>query len=157
MSKSLAIKWIVIIVILLGSMALIYPNYRWYSKPAAEREKLESLGDKPQRLLNLGLDLRGGSSLAWMQEMMKRQQEEGIPAAKQPQRRTLKDFIADINNADQNNEIIVDIAALSDPDMMAQQQDAGFAAALQGTPAKQKTTMNFIVDGTADIMVDVID
>ena len=63
MSKSLAIKWIVIIVILLGSMALIYPNYRWYSKPAAEREKLESLGDKPQRLLNLGLDLRGGSSL----------------------------------------------------------------------------------------------
>ena len=63
MSKSLAIKWIVIIVILLGSMALIYPNYRWYSKPEAERTKLESLGEKPQRLLNLGLDLRGGSSL----------------------------------------------------------------------------------------------
>ena len=32
---------------------------------------------------------------------------------------------------------------------------AGFAAALAGTPAKQKTTMNFIVDGTADIMVEV--
>ena len=112
---------------------------------------------KQQRTGKLALNVRGGSSLAWMQEMMKRQQEEGIPAAKQPQRRTLKDFIADINNADQNNEIIVDIAALPDPDMMAQQQDAGFAAALQGTPAKQKTTMNFIVDGTADIMVDVID
>ena len=112
---------------------------------------------KQQRAGKLALNVRGGSSLAWMQEMMKRQQEEGIPAAKQPQRRTLKDFIADINNADQNNEIIVDIAALPDPDMMAQQQDAGFAAALQGTPAKQKTTMNFIVDGTADIMVDVID
>ena len=112
---------------------------------------------KQQRAGKMALNVRGGSSLAWMQEMMKRQQEEGIPAAKQPQRRTLKDFIADINNADQNNEIIVDIAALPDPDMMAQQQDAGFAAALQGTPAKQKTTMNFIVDGTADIMVDVID
>ena len=105
----------------------------------------------------MALNVRGGSSLTWMQELMKRQQEEGIPAAKKPQRRTLKDFIADINNADQNNEIIVDIAALPDPDMAAQQQDTGFAAALAGTPAKQKTTMNFIVDGTADIMVEVTD
>lgn len=112
---------------------------------------------KGQRPGKLALNVRGGSSLAWMQELMKRQQEEGIPAAKKPQRRTLKDFIADINNADQNNEIIVDIAALPNPDMMAQQQDGGFAAALAGSPAKQKTTMNFIVDGTADIMVDVVD
>ena len=110
---------------------------------------------KQQRPGKMALNVRGGSSLAWMQELMKRQQEEGIPAAKKPQRRTLKDFIADINNADQNNEIIVDIAALPDPDMAAQQQDTGFAAALAGTPAKQKTTMNFIVDGTADIMVEV--
>ncbi len=63
MSKSLAIKWIVIIVVLLGSLALIYPNYRWYSKPSAERAKLEALGERPARMLNLGLDLRGGSSL----------------------------------------------------------------------------------------------
>ena len=105
----------------------------------------------------MALNVRGGSSLAWMQELMKRQQEEGIPAAKKPERRTLKDFIADINNADQNNDIIVDIAALPDPDMMAeQQQDAGFGAALTGTPARQKTTMNFIVDGSADIMVNVV-
>lgn len=110
---------------------------------------------KQQRPGKMALNVRGGSSLAWMQELMKRQQEEGIPAAKKPQRRTLKDFIADINNADQNNEIIVDIAALPDPDMAAQQQDTGFAAALAGTPAKQKTTMNFIVDGTADIMVEI--
>ena len=63
MSKSLAIKWIVIIVVLLGSLALIYPNYSWYSKPSAERAKLEAMGDRPERMLNLGLDLRGGSSL----------------------------------------------------------------------------------------------
>ena len=78
-----------------------------------------------------------------MQELMKRQQEEGIPAAKKPQRRTLKDFIADINNADQNNEIIVDIAALPDPDMAAQQQDTGFAAALAGTPCQAENNHEF--------------
>ena len=112
---------------------------------------------KQQPAGKMALNVRGGSSLAWMQELMKRQQEEGIPAAKKPERRTLKDFIADINNADQNNDIIVDIAALHDPELMAeQQQDAGFGAALTGTPAKQKTTMNFIVDGSADIMVNVV-
>ena len=112
---------------------------------------------KQQPAGKMALNVRGGSSLAWMQELMKRQQEEGIPAAKKPERRTLKDFIADINNADQNNDIIVDIAALPDPELMAeQQQDAGFGAALTGTPAKQKTTMNFIVDGSADIMVNVV-
>ena len=49
MSKSLAIKWIVIIVVLLGSLALIYPNYRWYSKPSAERAKLEEAQKEIER------------------------------------------------------------------------------------------------------------
>ena len=63
MSNKLAVKWGLIIVILLGALYLIYPNYEWYSKPLAEREKLDTLGERPKRMLNLGLDLRGGSSL----------------------------------------------------------------------------------------------
>ena len=63
MSNKLAVKWGLIIAILLGSLYLIYPNYKWYSKPLAEREKLDTLGERPKRILNLGLDLRGGSSL----------------------------------------------------------------------------------------------
>lgn len=63
MSNKLAVKWGLIIVILLGALYLIYPNYKWYSKPLAEREKLDTLGERPKRMLNLGLDLRGGSSL----------------------------------------------------------------------------------------------
>ena len=63
MSNKLAVKWGLIIAILLGSLYLIYPNYKWYSKPLAERETLDTLGERPKRMLNLGLDLRGGSSL----------------------------------------------------------------------------------------------
>ncbi len=59
MSNKLAVKWGLIIVILLGALYLIYPNYEWYSKPLAEREKLDTLGERPKRMLNLGLDLRG--------------------------------------------------------------------------------------------------
>ncbi|MDR0734822.1 MAG: hypothetical protein LBG16_03935, partial [Elusimicrobiota bacterium] len=61
--NKLAIKWSLILIILFGSLALLYPSYEWYSKTPAEREKLESTGDRPKRILNLGLDLRGGSAL----------------------------------------------------------------------------------------------
>ena len=63
MSTKLAVKWGLIIALLLGAVILIYPNYKWYSKPLAEREKLDTLGERPKHMLNLGLDLRGGSSL----------------------------------------------------------------------------------------------
>ena len=61
--NKLAIKWTIVIIAIFGAVALLYPSYEWYSKTTAEREKLEATGDRPKRILNLGLDLRGGSSL----------------------------------------------------------------------------------------------
>jgi len=43
---------------------LLYPTAAWYSLPIAEREKRETLKDPIlSRILNLGLDLRGGTHL----------------------------------------------------------------------------------------------
>ena len=61
--NKLAFKWGLILLILIGSVALLYPSYEWYAKTPAEREKLEASNSRPKRILNLGLDLRGGSSL----------------------------------------------------------------------------------------------
>ena len=61
--NKLAFKWGLILLILVGSVSLLYPSYEWYSKTPQEREKLEASGSRPKRILNLGLDLRGGSSL----------------------------------------------------------------------------------------------
>lgn len=81
MSNKLAVKWGLIIAILLGSLYLIYPNYKWYSKPLAEREALDTLGDRPKRMLNLGLDLRGGSSLLLELEVSKLSAKEPLNEA----------------------------------------------------------------------------
>ena len=81
MSNKLAVKWGLIIAILLGSLYLIYPNYKWYSKPLAEREKLDTLGERPKRMLNLGLDLRGGSSLLLELEVAKLNTKEPLNEA----------------------------------------------------------------------------
>lgn len=61
--NKLAFKWGLIGLIFIGSIALLYPSYEWYAKTPAEREKLEASGSRPKHILNLGLDLRGGSSL----------------------------------------------------------------------------------------------
>ncbi|MBQ2313085.1 MAG: hypothetical protein II183_02865, partial [Elusimicrobiaceae bacterium] len=61
--NKLAFKWGLIALIFIGSVALLYPSYEWYSKTPAEREKLEASNSRPKHILNLGLDLRGGSSL----------------------------------------------------------------------------------------------
>lgn len=81
MSNKLAVKWGLIIAILLGSLYLIYPNYKWYSKPLAERETLDTLGERPKRMLNLGLDLRGGSSLLLELEVSKLSAKEPLNEA----------------------------------------------------------------------------
>ena len=112
---------------------------------------------KDQREGKLPLTVRGGSSLAWIQNLLRKQREEGVPAQQKDNRKTLNDFIKSINDADQNNDLIVDIAAGQEaPNAAMQSQAGGFASMLEGSPMKQKTTMNFIVDGTTDIVVDVV-
>ncbi|ACC98118.1 Protein-export membrane protein SecD [Elusimicrobium minutum Pei191] len=63
MSNKVLVKWAVILVALFASVYLLYPVYKWYSLSNEDRAKLEASGDRPKNILNLGLDLRGGSSL----------------------------------------------------------------------------------------------
>ena len=105
----------------------------------------------------LALQVRGGSSMAWIMELLRKQQQEGVPAAKkQEQRRTLADYVKATNNADKNNEIIVDIAT-GQQQMNANPngQDAGLAGMLAGSPFKQKFPFDFIIDGEGEVSVEV--
>ena len=108
----------------------------------------------------LNLQVRGGSSMAWIIELLRKQQQEGVPAAKkQEQRRTLADYVQATNNADKNNEIIVDIASgqqQMNANPNAQIPDAGLAGMLAGSPFKQKYPFDFIVDGEGEVSVEVV-
>lgn len=108
----------------------------------------------------LALQVRGGSSMAWIMELLRKQQQEGVPAAKkQEQRRTLADYVKSVNKADKNNEIIVDIATgqqQMNANPNAQIPDAGLAGMLSGSPFKQKYPFDFIVDGEGEVSVEVV-
>ena len=61
------------------------------------------------------------------------------------------------NNADKNNEIIVDIATgAQPPNAENPAPDAGLAGMLAGSPFKQKYPFDFIIDGEGQVSVEVI-
>ncbi|MBQ4493880.1 MAG: protein translocase subunit SecD [Elusimicrobiaceae bacterium] len=76
--NKLAVKWTIILIALFGSVALLYPTYEWYSRTPEEREVLEASGDRPKRIVNLGLDLRGGSSLLLELDVSKLEGNESL-------------------------------------------------------------------------------
>ncbi len=104
----------------------------------------------------LALSVRGGSSMAWIINLLRKQQEEGAPAAqKKNTERTLADYVQSVNNADKNNELIIDIAT-GQMKQSAAQNDAGLEGMLQGSPFKQKYPFDFIIDGEAEIVLEVV-
>lgn len=106
----------------------------------------------------LALSVRGGSSLAWIQNLLRKQKEEGLPAPKKDVRYKLADFIKNFNEADKNNELIVDISASPQLNQQPEKNaadDAGFAGMLKGSPYKQKTTFDYIIDGENEFVIEV--
>jgi protein-export membrane protein SecD len=57
------IKWSVLLLLCVGAVALLYPTINWYSLEPAERARQESYRLRPKFILNLGLDLRGGTHM----------------------------------------------------------------------------------------------
>ncbi len=104
----------------------------------------------------LALSVRGGSSLAWVQKLIRKQQEEGMPVKEKETKFKLEDFIKKFNDADKNNELIIDMASGMPSAMKAEAMpEAGLAGMLQGSPYKQKKTFDFIIDGDKEIILHV--
>ncbi|MBI4054961.1 MAG: protein translocase subunit SecD [Elusimicrobia bacterium] len=59
----LQLKWVTIAGVTLLAAGLVSGSARWYLMPPQEREELERFKQRPRWLLNLGLDLKGGTHL----------------------------------------------------------------------------------------------
>ena len=62
----------------------------------------------------------------------------------------------EFNEADKNNELIIDLASGVPSVMKAEAMpEAGLAGMLQGSPYKQKKAFDFIIDGDKEITLHV--
>lgn len=67
--------------LLILAVWLLYPTIEWYTKTQDDREKLESVGLRPKRILNLGLDLRGGTHMLLELDVAKLDKKEALADA----------------------------------------------------------------------------
>ncbi len=81
--KGLHIRMSVVIVCFVLSLFLLYPSVEWYTKTKDEREKLEAMKERPKHILNLGLDLRGGTHMLLELEVDKLNNKEKLSDAVQ--------------------------------------------------------------------------
>lgn len=67
--------------LLILAVWLLYPTVEWYTKTQDERERLEAAQLRPKRILNLGLDLRGGTHMLLELDVAKLEKKEDLPDA----------------------------------------------------------------------------
>ncbi|MBI3553657.1 MAG: protein translocase subunit SecD [Elusimicrobia bacterium] len=83
MSK-LQLKWLAAVAALFGGLGLLWPSVDWYFfKDATERQLSEASRQRPKWLLNLGLDLKGGTHLLMELDVAKLPAGADIPDAVQ--------------------------------------------------------------------------
>lgn len=123
-------------------------------------------GEEFQRVVNfmipedfegekITLSVRGGSSLLWLDKVLKKKrQEDEMPLQSKESKTVLKDYIDNLKNGDKNNELIVDVGGKVFSKMLDNKEDK-LAILLKGTPAKVKKAYDFVVVGDLEISFNV--
>jgi len=102
----------------------------------------------------LVVNIHGGSSMSWVINLLRKQKsEDGPETKKEKKRKTLKDYVKEVNSADMNNDLIIDIT--SGVKEAAGKNDASLSAMLKGSPYKKTIPFDFIIDGEVEIVLNV--
>ena len=107
--------------------------------------------------------IRSGNAYVWLTKLIKKQQEEGTVAPNEEKKLQFKAFLQDFNEADRNNEIIVDILPnmkkkISEKTANSGVQNpavTGFRTMIKGSKYKQKYPLDFIANGEVELTVQV--
>ena len=103
------------------------------------------------------LNVRGGASLAWVQELLRKQKEGEEDRAKKEEKKKdvkLSDYVREVNQADRNNDIIIEFA----PDhkrnaVQEEEEEESLTSLLKGGRNKQSVAIDYIVDGEQKVTV----
>jgi len=126
-------------------------------------KKIEFKVPENQKAGPMNLIIRSGNAYVWLTKLIKKQQEEGKVAPNEDKKMQFKEFLKDFNEADRNNEIIVDVLPnikekISEKPIdpsAANSAVTGFRTMLKGSKYKQKYPLDFIANGEVELTVQV--
>ncbi|MDD4721704.1 MAG: SpoIVB peptidase S55 domain-containing protein [Acidaminococcaceae bacterium] len=111
----------------------------------------------------MNIVIRGGNAYAWLTKLIKKQQEAKSGAPVVAKRLTLKEFLDEFNEADSNNEIVVDILPNTHKKVGEQASESkettpvatNLQSMMKGSKYKQKYPLKFIANGDIEMTVVV--
>ena len=128
-------------------------------KPYREKEFVRTIAYKLPKDAGgeVRLNVRGGASMAWVQELLRKQKEGEEDRAKKEDKKKdvrLSDYVREVNQADRNNDIIIEFA----PDhkrkaVRVEEEEESLASLLKGGRNKQSVAIDYIVDGEQKVTV----
>lgn len=104
----------------------------------------------------LVLNVHGGSSVSWIINLLRKQKDDGGAGEprKEQKQKTLTDFVKEVNEADKNNSLIIDITS-GVKGLNNAKADAGLENMLKGSPYKKVVSYDFIVDGETELVLNL--
>jgi hypothetical protein len=126
-------------------------------------KKIEFKVPETQKAGPMHIIIRSGNAYVWLTKLIKKQQEEGVVAPNEDKKLQFKEFLKDFNEADRNNEIIVDILPNVKKSTGAQPNAAsaansavtGIRTMIKGSQYKQNYPLDFIANGEIELTVQV--
>lgn len=96
--------------------------------------------------------------MAWIQELLRKQQEKGESQAKKEDKKRdikLSDYVKEVNKADRNNDIIIEYASDQKRKAVSSEEEGevSLASLLAGGRNKQSVAIDYIVDGEQKVTV----
>ncbi len=118
------------------------------------KRALEFTIPKDYKDKKITISVRGGSSLLWLERILRNKQDEQMPLQSKESKQVLKDYIENLKTGDKNNELIVDMSGKNLMNL-ARKTEAGLVGLLKGTPNKVKEAYDFIVIGDLEVSFKV--
>jgi hypothetical protein len=126
-------------------------------------KKIEFKVPEKQKAGPMNIVIRSGNAYVWLTKLIKKQQEEGTVAPNEDKKMQFKEFLKDFNEADRNNELIVDILPNIKKNLKVENKGAddakpavtGIRTMLKGSKYKQKYPLDFIANGEIELTVPV--
>jgi hypothetical protein len=127
-------------------------------KPYREPEFVRTVAYKLPRDASgeVQLNVRGGASMAWVRELLRKQKEGEEDRAKNEEKKKdvkLSDYVREVNQADRNNDIIIEFAPDQKRQAAREEEEESLASLLKGGRNKQSVAIDYIVDGEQKVTV----
>lgn len=145
-----------------GSMIPLLVEFKPYRSENFTKEITFKVPEE-QKPGPMNIVIRGGNAYAWLTKLIKKQQEVSAGAPVVTKKLKFQEFLDDFNEADSNNELVVDVLPNTAQKaggkvqevMQVEPVKTSLPSMMKGSKDKQTYPLNFIANGDLEMIINI--